>query len=797
MRSIINSLFFLFSFFSVSAQLNSNYITGTITDSLSGTPLVGASIIIHRANTGTVSHEGGIYRTANLRSGDYLVEISFTGYRSFIQNIHVDGETTVSPALQPSIVEQEAVTVTGVSSATRLRQIPLPVAVIKSDQLLQMSTTNVINSITHLPGVNALTTGPAISKPFIRGLGYNRVITLQDGVRQEGQQWGDEHGIEIDDYSVSKIEVLKGPGSLMYGSDALAGVLNIQSQLPDPEGHITATVQSEYQTNARLRGGYARIGGTHNGFSFNVYGTLKAAADYRNRYDGYVFNSKFRNADAGAMLGYRGSWGHSYLRLTRFDQHTGIIEGDRDEVTGQFIKALPGGNEAIAIRSDFLSTDPMVPFQRIRHTKASLENTFNIGGSSLDADVAWQRNQRQEFGDPDAPSEPEAYFDLNTVTYAGRLHLPRFGNWELTTGINGMAQQNTNRAEETLIPDYSLFDAGVFLFGKYHRNKVTVSGGVRADNRHVNSAQMLEDNQLKFAAFTKDFSNISGSAGISYEATRATTLKFNIARGFRAPTLAELASNGAHEGTNRFEIGNRDLKSETSTQADVGVEIESEHISVNTSVFYNHINNFIFYQRLRNQAGGDSVLVDPNSGDELQVFQYNSQQANLYGAELHLDIHPHPLDWLHFEHTFSYTRGKFENAIDGTTNVPLMPAARYLAELRGNFLPKGKSVRNLYVSVQSDYTFLQSKAFTAYNTETSTPGYWLVDLSAGTDFYSGNHKIFGLYFALTNIGDIAYQQHLSRLKYTAVDNVTGRAGVYNMGRNFMVRLQIPLEFEWQ
>src|SRR4029079_5647385 len=138
----------------------------------------------------------------------------------------------------PAAREQEGVTVTGVSTPTRLRQSPQPVAVMKRDELVRISSTNLTNSLGHIPGVNTLTTGPAISKPFIRGLGYNRVVTINDGVRQEGQQWGDEHGIEIDEYSVSRVEILKGPASLIYGSDAMAGVVNIISNVPVPEGTI-------------------------------------------------------------------------------------------------------------------------------------------------------------------------------------------------------------------------------------------------------------------------------------------------------------------------------------------------------------------------------------------------------------------------------------------------------------------------------------------------------------------------------------------------------------------------------
>ena len=221
-------------------------------------------------------------------------------------------------------------------------------------------------------------------------------------------------------------------------------------------------------------------------------------------------------------------------------------------------------------------------------------------------------------------------------------------------------------------------------------------------------------------------------------------MKLNIARGFRAPTLAELSSNGAHEGTNRFELGNRNLKSETSLQADAGIEFNSEHITLGAGIFYNAVNNFIYYGKVLNAAGTDSLVTDPDTGDLLNVFSFDQQKANLYGVEFNMDLHPHPLDWLHFENTFSFTRAKFETAVDGSENVPTIPAARYISQLKGNFLPKGKSARNLYVSFESDYTFRQDKAFTGYNTETITPDYWLLNVSVGTDFVSKDRTLFSI-----------------------------------------------------
>ncbi len=359
-----------------------------------------------------------------------------------------------------------------------------------------------------------------------------------------------------------------------------------------------------------------------------------------------------------------------------------------------------------------------------------------------------------------------------------------------------MYQTNLNKAAEVLIPDYNLFEIGGFAITQYTKNKLTVSGGVRYDTRHDEGMSMYVGGIQKFGAFTKDFSNISGSAGVSYEVSKALALKANIARGFRAPNFAELASNGAHEGTNRYEIGNIDLKSEVSLQGDGGVELTTAHVSLDASLFYNHINNFIFYERVSNTAGGDSTITDPETGDKLDVYKFAQQNANLYGAEFSLDIHPHPLDWLHFKNTFSYTRGQFSQAIDGSGNIPFVPSARLITSLAVDVLRKGNVIRNIHVGLESDYNFAQDHPFTGYNTETATPDYWLVGANISADFVSKGKTICTLSLTAENLGDVAYQNSLSRFKYLAVNNVTGRQGVFNEGRNFGIKLNVPLSFNY-
>ncbi len=771
-------------------------LTGKITDVKSGQPLAGASVYFSDIKSGSVSNDQGQYKIQNLPPGRYLVEVSFLGYTSIIDHVELRGDVKRDFTLNPSVVENEAVTVTGVSTATSVRKSPVPVDILKRQDLLKTSSTNLIDALSRTPGVSQISTGPAISKPTIRGLGYNRLVVVNDGMRQEGQQWGDEHGIEIDEYSVNKVEVLKGPASIMYGSDALAGVINILTNVPVAEGTIKGNILSNYQTNNGMLGLNANLAGNINGFNWNIYGSHKSAYDYTNKYDGRVFNSKFNERNFGGYVGLNKSWGYSHILVSNFDQVLGLTEGDRDSITGAFTKLVNVGGtekEVIAGGDDFKSRNLFVPKQHIQHFKISTDNSFRAGNGRLTLNLGFQRNQRQEFGNVLEPDEKSLYFDLKTINYNLQYHFPQNNsNWETTIGVNGMQQNNTNKGVEVLIPAYDLFDIGGFVYSKKSFDKLTVSGGLRVDNRTLHSKELQEGGDIKFQKFTKQFSNLSGSAGFSYETSKTVTLKLNLARGFRAPSIPELASNGAHEGTNRYEYGERDLKSETSLQADAGVDINTEHVSFSANIFYNSIKNFIYYRKLSSVNGSDSVITI--DGHDNLAFRFDQNNAKLYGAEFNLDIHPHPLDWLHIENTFSYVRGTLSEAQDGSNNLPFIPARRLVSELRGDFSKRGKLFRNAYVMIEADNTFAQNHPFTGYNTETNTPGYTLFNAGIGADISKKSKTLFSVYLAAKNITDVAYQSNLSRLKYTAENPVTGRIGVFNMGRNFSVKVNIPLSF---
>ena len=227
------------------------------------------------------------------------------------------------------------VVVTGATGDTRLKNSSAPVKMITGREMQTLSATNVVDAIATQPGVSQITTGSGISKPVIRGLGYNRIVVVNDGIRQEGQQWGDEHGIEVDGQSVGSVEILKGPASLVYGSDALAGVIKFNPTPVVPLGKMRTTLSTEYQTNNGLFDYSLNFAGNQHGVLWDLRYSEKMAHEYKNKCDGYVPNSQFRERALRGMLGLNRSWGKSQLIVSHYHITPSIIEGERDAATGE------------------------------------------------------------------------------------------------------------------------------------------------------------------------------------------------------------------------------------------------------------------------------------------------------------------------------------------------------------------------------------------------------------------------------------------------------------------------------
>ena len=673
-------------------------------------------------------------------------------------------------------VKLSEVVVTGVTGQSLLRESPLPFMVVSQKELAAASTTNIIDAIARMPGVSQLTTGGAISKPVIRGLGYNRVAVVSDGMRQEGQQWGDEHGIELDAAGVTSVEVLKGPASLMYGSDALAGVVVFRSQPVLPQGTMRGNVLTEYQTNNGLLNYSIDFAGHQGSTLWDVRYSEKFAHAYKNKVDGRVPGSQFHERSLSALVGQNRQWGHSHLRLSYYHLTPSIVEGERDETTGELLH-----DEQVSL----LSYRKAAPFQQIRHFKAVWDNAFNLGEGRLNAVVGYQQNRRQEFEEPE---EAELDFRLHTVNYDVRYISPELtGRWKLSTGINGMWQQSQNLGEEALIPAYRLLDAGVFATVTRSWDRWNLSGGVRFDHRWLTA----DDREEQFRHFRKNMNGLSGSVGATYCLTDQMHLRLNLARGFRAPNLSELGSNGVHEGSLRYELGNQQLKPEDSWQLDAGIDYSSHIVTAQLSLFVNHISNFIFLQRMDEEERMKDERLEMND-EGFPVYQYAAGTARLWGGEATVVVHP--MRRLHIENTFAYVATRLLHQPDDSRYLPTTPQPRWTATIKCDLLRQCRHLSNSYASIGLECYLRQHRIFAANDTETPSPSYTLLNAAAGTDVMHHGRRLLSVFLTANNLLDRAYQNHLSRLKYADVNSVTGRRGVSNMGRNIGIKVVVPIEF---
>lgn len=646
-------------------------------------------------------------------------------------------------------------TVTGVTGNTKLKNSTAPISIMSAKELRHTSSTNIIDAIAHQPGMAQITTGSGISKPIIRGLGYNRIIVMSEGVRQEGQQWGDEHGIEIDPQNVNSVEILKGPASLMYGSDAMAGVLILHGSPILPEGEMKASVSTEYQTNNGLFDYSLNFAGNQKGFVWDARFSDKYAHAYKNKYDGYVPGSQFKERAGRLMVGVNKAWGHSRLTWTAIHQTPSIVEGERDEDTGELLRSSVSPK----------SYSKALPFQQIKHYKAVWDNSLNLSKGWIKAIIGYQQNRRQEY--EDNADEYELFFKLHTLTYDLRYLSQEFNGWKMAGGINGMWQQSLNLGEEMLIPEYKLFDVGAYATASKSFSNLTLNGGLRFDHRHLDY-------------HSRHFSGITGSLGAVWNTSENMNVRLNLARGFRAPNMSELGSDGIHEGTIRYEKGNPALKPEFSWQTDLGVDLTSKYLSAQIAIFANRIENYIFAKRI------DQVMEEG-----FRTYEYTQGDARLLGFEAGIDFHP--IHSLHFQNTFSYVDARQLNTDADTKYLPMIPAPRWTSELKYELSHHGhKTLNNAYVALGMECNLAQNHYYKADDTETRTPAYTLISLSAGTDLNIRKKKVAELYITAENLLNTAYQNHLSRLKYCDTNNRTGRQGIYGMGRNIVFKVIVPI-----
>ncbi len=818
-------IFICFIGLALPSKAQDHTITGKVT-SIEGA-LESATVVVAGTRIGGTTGPDGAYRIEGIKGNTCDLSVSLVGYHP--QRLHVSlsaATTVVDIMLEKGSSQLDEVVVTGVSRATLIRENPLAMEAVSTKDIEQTSAPNVIDAIAaHAPGFAAVKTGPNVSKPFINGLGYNRVLTLYDGLRVETQQWGDEHGVPMDDYVIERAEVIKGPASLMYGSDAIAGVLSLFPAVPHGrDGVLHLRYLSEYQSNNGLVGNSLMLSRGAQHWSWALRGSERIARNYTDPVDGRVYNTGFKMGNASAFLGYNSKTGSSHLNASWYDNRQGIPDGSRDSLTRKFtyqVYESPGEN-TLQPQTDDIKNRPVVPqsvlnsyalsplSQHIQDYRLYTDNAYKLGAGDIKAALGFEENKRREFDHPTDPARPGEYIILKTLDYGSRYNAPSIGNIEPSIGVNGMYQTNTNDPTTTdfPIPDYHLLDAGAYGYAKWKQGRWTIAGGIRYDHRTEKGDNMYSKadpatgffRQVDagdssgalhpFSPFSLHFQGVSGSIGATWQVSDCVSLKANIARGYRSPNITEIASNGLDPGAHIYYLGNLAFSPEFSLQEDIGVSGDWPDWSFAVNVFNNYIQHYIYEDQAVDAAGNPLVIIPGN-----KTFQFQQTNAQLYGGDVALRIHPQTLDGFHLDNTFTciygYNRNaRYSKAGDQGEYLPFIPPPRLLSAAGYDHPIKAGWVQSLALKVEMDHSWAQNRYLGLFHTETPTPEYTLFNVSAHTDLRYSKRQTMQIQLQVNNLFNTAYQSHLSRLQYfeyyTASSN--GHLGIFEMGRNICVKV---------
>ncbi len=720
-----------------------NSLEGSVLNSDTQEPLEQVSIYFPQLEKGTVTDAEGRYTLNDLPQGKYKIVASYIGFLTYSSSITIQsGANSLNIALMPSAIEMQEVIV-----STPFHKLQREnVMKVEQEKMATLRTNGAItlaDGIRSIAGVESVSTGIGIGKPVIRGLSANRVLVYSQGIRLENQQFGDEHGLGISDAGIESIEVIKGPASLLYGSDALGGVLYLNPEKYALGGTSSSDINLNYFTNTE--GLATNLGYKTSGkkLKFLVRAGIASHADYLAGNDLRVTNSRFKEYDLKSGIAYQSGYFKTDLRYNYNKSDLGIPED---------------------IGAQTKERTPDTPFQELQSHILSSSTDLFLKESSFKVILGYIFNDRKEYEEGEA-DVPALDMNLSTFNYNLQYHLPKGKKLETIIGVQGMDQTNKNFGEEVLIPDATVKDIGVLSTSHVHLGTSDIQLGLRYDHRKITGEENGSIGEEGYiAALDRKFNSVNAAIGIRSDLVKNLVGRFNIASGFRAPNLAELTSNGIHEGTNRFEIGDPDLKNEKNIQLDLSFEYSNEHLEVFINGFHNTVNDFIYVE-----PNGDFVDLDP-------VYIYRQQDATLFGGEMGFHLHPHPLDWLHIESTFETVTGVLKNDED----LPLIPANKFTNTLRIEDNPSDTFWFQKGYGYLTLLTVLDQNRISDF--ETPTPGYTL--LNAG---FGGSVRVFGnemeLRVSVNNVLDKTYISHLSRLK---ID------GIPNIGRNVSVALQYSI-----
>lgn len=745
-------------------------LSGKVSDASTGSELPGAEVFVPDLRMGTTTDLNGEF-AVSLPAGQLRVVTSFLGYTSDTLTLNLWTQHSIAVRLKPTSLVMSSITVTAKGAdQTFLTGSNKAMTVISSKELVAVRGQTLGQTLSEIPGVTLLNTGPSISKPVIRGLHSERVVVLNAGVPQEGQQWGGEHAPEIDPFSADKIEVLKGAAGVAYGAGAIGGVIRVEpKQMPRIPG-VDGSVSLNAFSNNRQGAGSLMIEGMTDllpGLSMRLQGSTRRAGS--SSAGGYVMgNTGFMESVGSATVGYAADGSNIQIYYSLFDTELGIYKGSHIGSLSDLYRALAAG-KPLATYAFTYTVNP--PEQRITHELWSVKASQVIPSvGSLELQYGRQNNHRQEFDAfrffnnvQSRPTVPSFELTLTTYTVDLKLRHDPIGHFFGTIGINGMRQGNVKAGYSFLIPNFRMYSGGAYAIEEWTDDVLTLNAGLRYDYRWMRVYPYVPRN---IPEATHVYENVSGSVGAIYQFASDWSFNTNIGSAFRPPGVNELYSDGVHHGTAEYEKGDPNLKNERSYSIDVTLKHENLLTHAELSVYYTSINNFI------------SLFPNPQPALTLRgtfpAFNYLQANAVLDGFDGSIERRVSEADKIGV--SVSVVRGT-----NRTTGEPLyqMPADR-IHLTNTLYVPSFAIFQNPSIELGVSFVRRQDRFQPHVDYVDPPPGYGLVDMSIQADIAMGSQS-YQASLSASNLLNKSYRDYMSRYRYYVDDP----------GRDIVFRLQVP------
>ncbi|MEO8446799.1 MAG: TonB-dependent receptor [bacterium] len=764
-------LFLILKTLTLSSQ--TSQLSGTISDE-QGQGIQFANISIHELSLSTISNENGSYFFSSIPRGEYYLNVTRTGYiNTTILAIINSEDVSNNITLEKSLIETPSIDVTSSFNATDISNSTFSITSIGPRTLSRIRSQNIASTIQNVPGVNNFSTGNSIGKPVIRGLSSQSVIIVHDGVKHESQQWGDEHAPEISMFDLDRIEILRGPASLVYGSDGIGGVVNIVSKpLTFSSGNKMMTygnidlngfsMNKEGAANLMLGIGTKNFGikgyaGLRKGEDIRTPDgelTIETPEGERTLIGGKLFNSGSREFEGGTRLGFKSTFGTINAEWQNFKREIQIHEDPEEE-----FEATP--NQKIVTNH--------------YEVKGNLYLNKNLRLEPLLSYEVQDRKEFESIADKDVDNSVLNLY-MKILQTDLRLNHKYIKDVEGTVGIGIQKMDNKTLAVEKLIPNYTASSYSAYISEKIEKKRFAFSIGGRYDNKIQNIEETIfETDEFGNAIKTVlprelKFNSFSGSVGFVYKPDPRIDLYTNLGTGWRPPSEFDLYADGVHEGTGRFDRGLitndslLDPESERSLNIDAGTRIRTKYFSGEISFFRNVINNFIY----------PSPTGEVDSASNLPVYDIRQAKSSFIGFEYSLQFQLAKWALLSFRGDYVQTKNRQTN-----DPIPFTPPSKTIIELKLQKDNLGK-LFNPYITVSSKFVAAQNKVDPL---ESPSKSYTLLGAGIGFD-YILSKSVTSIDFSVTNLTNEKYTEHLSRYRYYAL----------NPGRSFNLKITVPFQF---